>query len=66
MLRKALIFLLLLFGCKKTDQEGRQIFTIHKGQHRSTGLFKTTKSTLLDFKVVFDILTKSFSRKKGS
>ena len=55
MLRKALIFLLLLFGCKKVDQEGRQIFTIHKGQHRSTGLFKTTKSTLLDFKVMFDM-----------
>ena len=54
MLRKALIFLLLLFGCKKIDQEGRQIFTIEKGQHRSSGLFKTTKSQILQFDVMFD------------
>lgn len=54
MLKRFFIFIILLFGCKKIDQEGREIFTIKEGAHHSKHRFKTTKSTLINFKVIFD------------
>jgi len=53
-MKKIFIFLLLLFGCKKIDQEGREIFTIKEGQHRSTIRYNVTTSNHFVFDVVFD------------
>ena len=53
-MRKFFIFLSLLFGCKKIDQEGREIFTIHKDTHRSTFRYRSTTSTNIEFNVMFD------------
>ena len=53
-MRKLFIFLLLLFGCKKIDQEGMEIFTIYEGTHRSTFKYRSTNSTYLEFEVKFD------------
>jgi len=53
-MKKLFIFLLLLFGCKKIDQEGMEIFTIYEGTHRSTFKYRSTNSTYLEFEVKFD------------
>ena len=47
-------FLLSLNGCKKIDDMGYRVFTIKKGNHRSTTNYKTTKTDHLTFKSIFD------------
>ena len=36
-------YFLLLFSCKKIDDNGYRVFKIKKGTHRSTLSYKTTK-----------------------
>jgi len=56
MLKKIKIFFLILinlFGCRK-NSFNYKIYKIYKGHHRSSFSYKTTKSNLINFDVIFD------------
>jgi hypothetical protein len=46
--------ILALFGCKKIDTNGYQIFTIKRGKHRSGYRYKSNCNNHIEFKVKFD------------
>lgn len=50
----SILAILCLVSCKKIDEDGYRTFKIKKGKHRSTFSYCTTKSNLINFKVMFD------------
>jgi hypothetical protein len=46
--------LFLLFSCNKKDSDGYAIFTIKKGNHKSSSTLEFTNKREFDFKVQFD------------
>lgn len=49
------VFILIAFiGCRKIDDNGYRTYTIKKGKHRSGYRYVTTRSDLIEFKVIFD------------
>lgn len=46
--------LLILFSCKKIDDDGFRVFKIKEGKHRSTHSRQTTYDTAFNLQVIFD------------
>ena len=51
---KVLLILLVLIGCKKTDNNGYRIYTIKEGKHRSTYAYKASRDTIFNWDIIFD------------
>lgn len=50
----SILAILCIVSCKKIDENGYKTFKIKKGKHRSTFSYCSTKSNLINFKVMFD------------